>query len=60
MPNEKECAILHLESEVMYTDAIIDQAAEAFFRDFFRTPLGRALMLASVVSMCLLVRMHPL
>ena len=38
------------ESEVVYTDAVIDEAADAFVRTFFTTPMGRALIAASIVN----------
>lgn len=38
------------ESDVVYTDAVIDQATEAFFRDFFRTRFGQVLMVACLVN----------
>jgi phosphoglycerol transferase MdoB-like AlkP superfamily enzyme len=38
------------ESEVRYTDTLIDQAADAFYGAFFRTPYGRALVVAAIVN----------
>jgi hypothetical protein len=38
------------ESEVRYTEALIDQAADAFSRNFFRTRYGQVLMVAAMVN----------
>lgn len=36
--------------EIAYTDTLIEQATQSFFRDFFSTTYGRVLMLACVVN----------
>ena len=53
-------AEVHADSEITYTDAVIEDAAASFVRHFFNTTYGRVLLLACVINIAAFVLVFSL